>query len=178
MRPTPPKRHDESSSSSQFGAEIQNDTHTNIVVVWATIFRFWFWKHIQICETIVVKMTCRLLKSDKNWLNRSQSLITYFENDANWSALSRFRFWIKNWNCETILVKMMSKNKRIALFFVYSFECTAWNTQKQSCLFIFWPIFTLCTPFWREFSHNFKFLFKIQFWPLQLDLPPFESTKS
>ncbi len=155
MRPTPPKRHDESPSSSQFGAEIQNDTHTNIVVAWATIFRFWFWKHIQICETIVVKLMCRLLNSDKNWLNRSQSLITYFENDANRSALSRFRFWIKIWNCETILVKMMSKNKRIALFFVYSLECTAWNTQKTvlSLYFLkdFYTLHTILTRIVSQF---------------------------
>jgi hypothetical protein len=68
-------------------------THTKIVTVRATIVRFLFQKHVRICETILVKMTCELLKFDKNWLNRRQSLFTYFQNDANWSAL--FGFWFE-----------------------------------------------------------------------------------
>ncbi len=79
----------------------------------------------------------------------SQSSIMYFENNTNRSALFRFWFWIVNRNCETILFKMvckllnLSKSKGTALFFVYSFECTVWNTQKQRCLFIFWLILTI-----------------------------------
>ncbi len=115
-------------------------THTNNVAFQATIVWFWFRKHVQICETILIKMTCKSLKSelsDNNWLNRSQSLIIYFENDANRSALFYSISILNRKLSETILVKMvcdflnLSKNKGTALFVVYSFECTAWSTQKQ-----------------------------------------------
>jgi len=81
-------------------------THTKIIPIRATIVWFWFWKHVQICGTIFVKRKCELLRSEKNWLNSSQRLITYFENDTNRSALFRFQFGTKNLNCETILVNM------------------------------------------------------------------------
>jgi hypothetical protein len=126
-------------------------THPKIVNVRATVVRFWFQNYVQICET--KQNEVESLKSNKNCSNRSQSLFTYFENEASRSALLRIWFWRENWNCETILVKMVckllisTKNKGIALFFVYSFECKALSTQKQRYLFIVWPVLTICTPF-------------------------------
>ncbi len=121
-------------------------THTKIVADRATIVRFWFQKDVRIRETIFVKMTCESLNSEKNWPNRSQSLNTCFENDANRSALFRFRVWIENRNCEAILVKMVCellksvKNKGIKMFFVHSFRCTAWR-HKISAVSLFFDRF-------------------------------------
>ncbi len=73
-----------------------------IIVVWARIVWFWFWK--QVHETVLVKMTFKSLKSDQKLTNKDPVLVQYFENNANQSAVVKFWFWIKNWNCETILV--------------------------------------------------------------------------
>ncbi len=68
-----------------------------------------FWKRVQICETILIKMT----KSDKSVeiqqkvTEQELKFDNYLENVANQSALIRFRFWIENQNFENILVKML-----------------------------------------------------------------------
>ncbi len=64
-------------------------THTKIVAVRARIVEFCFQKHIQICETILIKMTHESLKSNKNLLNMSLTLTSYFKINTDGATSGR-----------------------------------------------------------------------------------------
>ncbi len=74
--------------------------HPKMVAAPATLFRFWFRKQAQICETILVK----IIEFRQRLFALVPILITYFENDANWAKLVRYQFWIENWNHKKFLL--------------------------------------------------------------------------
>ena len=67
-------------------------THTKIDAVQATIVRFKFRKYVRNRETILVKMACESLKSNKNQLNRNLIMTSRFKNYADRAAVVGIRF--------------------------------------------------------------------------------------
>jgi hypothetical protein len=119
-------------------------TRTKIIAVRATWVGFRLQKRIRIRETILlVKMTCKALKSDKLTEKESLIMIPYFENqNANQAAVVGFQFWINIQNCET------KKVVRICFWavFVHSILCTQGGTQNTAISLYFLANITI-TPF-------------------------------
>ncbi len=100
----------------------------------------------------------------------------YLKNNANRAAVVAIWFWIKNRNFEMILVKMVCKLLKSAKNKIKRQRCLCTPCcalkavhKKYRYPFIFWQILTIDTPFKRELSHNFDFLFKIEIWKMQGD---------
>jgi len=67
------------------------------------------------------------------------------------------------------------KNTGIVQFFVYNFEYTSMSTQTAISLYFLTDL-TNRTPFARDLSHHFDFLFKFEIRQVQLDWRHFQST--
>jgi hypothetical protein len=80
---------------------------TKIVAVWATTVRFWFWKQVQIFETILIKMRQESSKSDKIWPRPYIGYILW--KQCQWSCSDKNLILNKKSNWEIILIKMMCK---------------------------------------------------------------------
>ncbi len=102
MRPPPKKKTRWVIHPAQFWRG-NSMTRTKIIDARLSLSDFNFKNMFKVVRLFFVKMTCKSLKFKKIWPNRSQSLITYFVNNATWSALFRFQFFlIENQNCETM----------------------------------------------------------------------------
>jgi hypothetical protein len=81
---------------------------TKIVAVWATTVRFWFWKQVQIRETILIKMRQESSKSDKIWPRPYIGYILW--KQCQWSCSDKNLILNKK-------IELYTKDNAITLFF-------------------------------------------------------------
>jgi len=111
---------------------------TKIVAVWATTVRFWFWKQVQIRETILIKMRQESSKSDKIWPRPYIGYILW--KQCQWSCSDKNLIFNKKSNCEIMFCVLSVVNSNlytkdaITLFFgrLYQFA----HHFNKNCLTI------------------------------------------
>jgi len=123
-------------------------TSTKIVAVRATVGQILISKHIQIREIILLKMTCKLLKSDKNLINRSQFWILQLSCNGRISILNKKSQFRDNFCYYGVLiVKTCQKIKGWCCFLCTTLSTQHWVHKNIAIPLFFWQILTICTPF-------------------------------
>ncbi len=139
-------------------------THIKIVTVWTMMVWFLFQKQIQIRVTILVKMTCQSVKSDKKSLNRSHfwfQTLNFCANFWNPPKNKVMTICTPNENCHTNLNLKSKSDYRCSngddfseLDCVYTtvwpfhWEGTGYNGPQPMALGLIWSSWCHQNPIW------------------------------